>query len=641
MNMSVSGSQPGGGRFASIPKVSNGRNGHRVGITDDKYARVLMEHVSDVLVVMNDEGFLHYTSPSVERMLGFTPEELIGQNCFDLVHPGDLLTARAAFNDAVQKPGLAGPPVEIRTRHKDGYWCETEAIGKCLPDDIGQLVLVISLRDVTARKKTEEALRQSELKLRLHSQQTRMALIEWNTDFKITGWNSAAEKMFGYTAEEVVGKTGEFILSEKTKVLVEQIGRDLLAGKAGESIVNDNITREGRTIICNWCNTPIKATSGEVIGIVSLVEDVTERMRMAEKIQEQANLLNLAQDAIVVWDLENRITYVNKSAESLYGWAAQEVMEKHVGEFLSLDDTRFEAARGTLMQQGGWSGELRQTTRSGRNVVVSSRWTLVRDQEGAPKSVLVINTDITEKKQLQARFLRTQRVESIGVLTSGIAHDLNNILSPILMIVSMLRKELTSPTAQARLDLLESNAMHGVDIVRQILTFARGLKAEKEPIQSTALLREFSRLIQEIFPKTITFDFQIPDGLWTLQGNATELHQVLLNLCINARDAMPQGGVLTVAAENVMLDEAAAASIANAKPGRHVVWRISDTGTGIAPENINRIFDPFFSTKGEEKGTGLGLSIMLGIVSNHDGCVHVQSELMQGTDFRIYLPAMN
>ena len=507
-----------------------GRSNRTVGgILTDEHLPALLEHVSDVLAIMNEEGFVRYVSPPVERMLGFKPEQLLGSNAFELVHPDDLSKARNAFAEVLNKPGIPGPLLELRTKHHDGSWRVTEALGKCLPDDLGQLVLVLSLRDITSRKEAEKALERTESK----------------------------------------------------------------------------------------------------------------RRAMEEQMQEQANLLDLAQDAILVCDLTNQITYWNKSAERVYGWTGQEMIGKRAPAFLFRENERFQAAQETLMKQGSWSGELTQVSRSGNEVIVSSRWTLVCDSQRRPKSILIINTDITEKKELQARFLRTQRVESIGVLTSGIAHDLNNILSPILMIVAMLRKEVKSPTAQARLDLLESNALHGVDVVRQILTFARGLKAEKEPIQTASLLQEFSRLVREIFPKEISFDFRIPDELWTIKGNATELHQVLLNLCINARDAMPQGGCLTVAAENVVLDEEAARSVPNAKPGSYVMWQIKDTGTGIAPENINRIFDPFFSTKGEENGTGLGLSIMLGIVSNHDGCVHVESEVNHGTDFKIYLPVMH
>ncbi|MDB6026704.1 MAG: hypothetical protein JWM68_2927 [Verrucomicrobiales bacterium] len=611
------------------------------GVYGERHLHSLIENVSDIVAVLNDEGFVRYVSPSVERILGYRPQDIVGTNAFDLIHLDDLLAAKTSFVQALLNPGQSSGLVPVRTRYQDGSWGHMEAIGKSLPDALGQLIVVLSLRDITSRKEAEAALQRSEYKLRLHSEQTRMALIEWDTEFRITGWNAAAEKMFGYTADEVVGKTGGMIVPESSKGLVREIGRDLLLGQGGERMTNENLTRDGRKIICDWCNTPLLTAEGKVIGIISLVEDVTERQVMAEQMREQASLLDLAQDAILVWDLEQRIKYWNKSAERLYGWMTDEVIGQQVSTFLFPKKTSFQAALITLMEKGEWSGELVQTAKSGKEIFVSSRWTLVKNSQGRAKSVLVINTDITEKKQLQAHFLRAQRIESLGTLASGIAHDLNNIFAPILMITPMLRSELKRSEALARLDTLESSALHGVEIVKQILTFSRGLKTGKEPIQMHQLMEGFARLIREVFPKSITLHFTIPKDLWVVNGNATELHQVLMNLFINARDAMPSGGVLTLIATNIILNEETAPRIVNARPGRYVSWQVSDTGVGIPPENMARIFDPFFSTKEQAKGTGLGLSIMHGIINNHDGCIEVQSREMQGTEFKIYLPASN
>jgi signal transduction histidine kinase/CheY-like chemotaxis protein len=279
-------------------------------------------------------------------------------------------------------------------------------------------------------------------------------------------------------------------------------------------------------------------------------------------------------------------------------------------------------------------------TKSGRHILVSSRWTLVRDAQGQPKSILMINTDITEKKQLEAQFLRAQRMDSIGTLGIGIAHDLNNILAPVMMIGPLLRSEIKDSATLALLDSMEASAQRGADIVKQILTFSRGARSEKVPLQTFRLLKEFSGFLRETVPRNILLKFSAPKNLWMVEGNSTELHQVLVNLCCNAREAMPGGGTLTLSAQNLTLDDNAAASIPNARAGRYVVWIVADTGVGISPANLDRVFDPFFTTKEVGKGPGLGLSTVLGIVNSTGGCIRLKSELGRGTEVKIYLPAL-
>jgi len=252
---------------------------------------------------------------------------------------------------------------------------------------------------------------------------------------------------------------------------------------------------------------------------------------------------------------------------------------------------------------------------------------------------LALFRDLTERKQLERQFLRAQRLESIGTLAGGVAHDLNNILAPILMVGPILSQEVKSPTGQQLLTTVETCARRGAELVKQLTTFARGLDGEKGPFQSSHLLREVCKIVTETFPKAIQLKYQIPTDLWIILGVPTQIHQVLLNLTVNARDAMPEGGCLTLAAENIRLDEAAARLIPGAKAGPFVVFRIADTGTGIAPEIADLIFDPFFTTKGPDRGTGLGLSTVVGIVKSHGGFIQFTSLPAQGTEFRVYLPA--
>ena len=370
------------------------------------------------------------------------------------------------------------------------------------------------------------------------------------------------------------------------------------------------------------------------------IEHEAERRRAEEKIGAQARLLDLAQDAIVVRDMEDRVCYWNQGAVQLYGWSAAEAAGRKVTDLFWPDPEVFRKAKEQLLLTGQWVGEATHRTKSGQILTTSSRWTLVRDAQGRPESVLAINTDLTEHKRTEALFLRAQRLESIGQLAGGIAHDLNNILAPMMMIAPILRDQITDPDTHAMLTTLESNAQRGADIVRQILLFARGIESTKVPLQTRHLLRDCARMIQETFPKNITIQSSFASDLWLVQADATQLHQVVMNLTVNARDAMPHGGTLTLGAENCLLDDLMASQVPHAKAGPYVLWRVSDTGQGIAPDILDRIFDPFFTTKEPGKGTGLGLSTALGIVRNHDGFIQVASELGRGTEFQVYFPGL-
>jgi two-component system, cell cycle sensor histidine kinase and response regulator CckA len=253
--------------------------------------------------------------------------------------------------------------------------------------------------------------------------------------------------------------------------------------------------------------------------------------------------------------------------------------------------------------------------------------------------MLVINTDITEKKKLEGQFLRVQRMESIGTLAGGLAHDLNNVLTPILMAIRMLRDEIQTEAGQEILKTLEISAQRGSGIVAQVLSFARGVEGERAVLQLKHPLSEVSNIAKDTFPRTIQISTKVNPDLWPVIGDPTQLHQVFMNLCVNARDAMPHGGRLDIEADNRLIDENYARMQTDAKSGPYVVVTVSDTGVGIPPALLSKIFEPFFSTKERGKGTGLGLSSASGIVKSHGGFLTVYSEVGKGSRFRVHIPA--
>jgi PAS domain S-box-containing protein len=374
--------------------------------------------------------------------------------------------------------------------------------------------------------------------------------------------------------------------------------------------------------------------------IYAVAVDVTDRKAKEQKIQEQAALLDIATDAIVVRDLDNQIQFWNKGAESIYGWQATEAIGQKITELLYADiPLETTLAAQMVREQNTWQGELHKLTKTGKEVIVESRWTLVLDEAGNPRSILSVDTDITEKKQLEQQFLRAQRLESLGSLASGIAHDLNNVLTPIVGAAQLL--PMTMPNLDDRnrrlLNMLVESSKRGSGLVKQILTFARGMNGERTTLQVRHILTEIISVARQTFPKSIEIQVNnASEDLWLVSVDATQIHQVLMNLFVNARDAMPDGGSLKASTENIVID---AASVQIQSPvGSYILITIADTGMGMTPEMLDRIFDPFFTTK--ETGTGLGLSTVRGIVKAHGGAIEVESEVGRGTCFKIYLPAI-
>jgi PAS domain S-box-containing protein len=371
------------------------------------------------------------------------------------------------------------------------------------------------------------------------------------------------------------------------------------------------------------------------------LRETSERKLAEQKIREQAALLDIASDAIFVRDLDHRILYWNQGAERLYGWQAAEAIGQKANELLHSNAVQVSDMMQTLFDQGEWRGDLVKVTKTGKEVTVEGRWTLVRNETGQPKSVLSVETDITDKKQLEAQLLRAQRLESLGTLAGGIAHDLNNILTPILAMpqIIRLRQPQLDERAQAMLKTIEDSAQRGANLVKQILTFTRGTGGERVALQVAPLLQEVIKVVEQTFPKAIAIREELPNQpLGIVSADPTHLHQVLMNLCVNARDAMPNGGVLTLSIEPYFVDEVFAQTNFEAQVGEYVLITIADTGTGIPPEVRDRIFDPFFTTKAHGQGTGLGLSTVLGIVKTYGGFLRVSSEMGKGTQFKVYLP---
>ncbi len=361
-----------------------------------------------------------------------------------------------------------------------------------------------------------------------------------------------------------------------------------------------------------------------------------------EKLIEQSIFLDKAQDAIFAHNLEGVITFWNKSAEKLYGWKAEDVINWKITDVLQKQmSSQYSKAWEHVMKTGEWIGELHQGKKKGDSVIVESRWTMIQHQENRPASILVINTDITEKRKLEAQFYHAQRLENIGALVGGIAHDLNNILSPILMAVQLLKQQIKDSKSNKMFKAIEVSAQRGAEIVGQFLSFAKGTNEQQSAVQLRYVLKDYERLIKATFPKSIDLSVNNQKNLWYIEADSTKLNQIILNLCVNARDAMPEGGNLTISANNYQLDVPIQYEGTQIPEGKYVQVSVSDTGTGIPEESLEKIFKPFYTTKSSDKGTGLGLSTVKNVIKNHNGFMRVNSKVGEGTTFELYFPAIS
>ena len=449
-----------------------------------------------------------------------------------------------------------------------------------------------------------------------------------------------AKRLGAASVAAVLGKTDYDFFSEEHARAAYEGEQEIMRTGMPLTNIEEKETWAGRPD--SWVSTtklPLRDESGKIIGIFGISRDITERKRAEAQICEQARLLDLVHEAVIVRDMEHHVLYWNNSAERIYGWTAQEASGQQARQFLHLDAARYAEATKVVLEKGEWRGEFNIRAKDGRELIVETGWTLVRDAQGKPKSILGISTDITKKKNLEAQMHRAQRMESLGTLAGGIAHDLNNVLAPLLMSVQLLKIKVGDQDGQKLLTTLETNVLRGAKLIKQLLAFGRGVEGGRTAVQLDSVVREIEQIIEETFPKSVEFEKHIPAGLWHVAGNSTQLYQVLMNLCVNARDAMPEGGKLQIQLENVVLDEIYAGLNLEAKPGSYVAVKVADTGEGI-PESIReRIFEPFFNTKAQGQGTGLGLSTCLGIVKSHDGFINCYSEADKGTVFKVFLPA--
>ncbi|PCI51227.1 MAG: hypothetical protein COB49_02555 [Alphaproteobacteria bacterium] len=500
----------------------------------------------------------------------------------------------------------------------------------------------VSVMDVTQIKTAQAARKESEKRLSLHLEQSPLGVISWDTNMTCIQWNPAAEKIFGYTQEEALGKHGiELLVAKKLKSEMSQYAKQMMQQSGSTHKINENMTKDSRTIICEWFNTPLIDEEGMAIGITSMVQDITKHKVIEDELRKLSRAVEQSPAAILITDTEGTIEYVNPKFEESTGYNAKEVMGR-TPRFLKSDDTseaQYKTLWDTITAGKKWRGEFPTKRKDGSIFWEFASISPITAEDGTITHFLAIKEDITERKQLENHLRRSQKMEAIGELAGGIAHDFNNLLGIIIGNLDLMKRKVEEGSKlEKHLEKAQNAALRGSSLTRRLLNFSHQAPEIGRPANINNIIRSLEDLVGKSLTRKITLETVLADGLWTVALNSGDFEDMMINLSLNARDAMPKGGRLIIKTRNIVINHQITNYEGKLEPGDYVEITISDTGVGMAKEISAKIFDPFFTTKEKDKGTGLGLAMVYGFIQRTKGHISVHSEEGVGTTFKIFLP---
>jgi PAS domain S-box-containing protein len=606
--------------------------------------RNIFESMQDGVYQSDADGRFAMANPAAARILGYkSAEDVTGKSVFE---HWENPTERGNFLEEIRDRKKVQSYI-IKGKRTDGTPIVLEVTSRILEDEESNFIGIEGiLRDITERKKAENELRDSRQRLNLHVEQTPLGVIEWTLDFKVNQWNSAAEKIFGYSRQEAIGKhKTELILPPNMREQADKMWADLISQKGGTRITNENKTKDGRIILCEWFNTPLVDESGQVIGAASLVLDVTEQKRSADMIANErerlAVTLRSIGDGVIVTDVHGNITLLNKIGEQLTGWSSEEAIgQPLIKVFNIIDETTRETCDNPVekvIRTGMIVGLANHTAlikKDGTEIIIADSGAPIRDRDSRTIGVVLVFRDITAQYRMEQEMQKMQKLESLGLLAGGLAHDFNNLLTSIIGNVSLAKMLIgIDHKAFERLTEAEKAAQRATDLTYQLLTFAKGGAPIKKVASITEIVKEAVSFA--LSGSSVNCTYNIPANLWSTEVDKGQMSQVFNNLIINAIQAMPNGGTVHIGFENIPVAEK---EVVPLNAGDYVRITFRDEGVGIPKQHISRIFEPYYTTK--QTGNGLGLSTVFSILKRHDGYISIKSKVGVGTTFTIYIPAL-
>lgn len=606
--------------------------------SESRYRRLFESARDGILILDAETGKIADVNPYMTELLGYTYEEIRDKHVWDLGFLRDIVANQENFRELSRQDYIRYSDKALETRA--GQRIEVEFISNAYLVD-GRRVMQCNIRDMTASAHAKAALEASHRLMKEIIDALPVRVFWKDRSLAYLGCNAVFARDAGLAdPRDIIGKTDlEMVWRDQAARYREDDRQVIESGRPKLLIEETQTTPAGDTITLLTSKVPLRDATGAISGILGTYEDISPLRRAEASEARLAMAVHQAAESIVITDAEGIIRDVNPAFEKNSGYSRDEVVGQNEGILQGgVHDAAFYQRMWTVLTDGRvWEGRLTNRRKDGTLYDEEVSISPMRDAAGKTVNYVAVKRDVTERERLESQLRRAQRMESIGTLAGGVAHDLNNALAPILMASELLRLALPD-VAMQDLDLIESGARRGADLVKQLLGFARGVEVDRLPVKLGPLVDEVEHLVRSTFPKNIELRVDYPRELPVILGDATQVHQVLLNLLVNARDAMPEGGTLSLEVHRTNLDDTWETDRLKIVPGPYVVLQVTDTGGGIPPEIVDRIFDPFFTTKGADQGTGLGLATTLGIVKGHGGFIRTYSNPGLGSTFRVYLP---
>jgi two-component system cell cycle sensor histidine kinase/response regulator CckA len=612
--------------------------------TSEERYRSLADAMPQIVWSTTQDGYHEFFNRQWYDYTGLTFEQSQGEEWYSVFHPDDRPLVRERWQHSLS----TGDPyeVEYRCRSRDGEY--RWFLGRALPqrDADGTIVRWFGTGTDIHDFKQAQADRDAAL-ARLDLQVERMPLAYMTTDatFRCTRWNPAAERTFGFPAAEVLGRHPfEILVPPSARPHVADLLARLRAGDMNVHGTNENVTKDGRVITCEWHNTPLFGPDGTFEGHLALAQDVTDRKEAERALHLRDRAIQAVVAGILITDPnqpDNPITFASPGFERMTGYSQEELLGRNC-RFLQGKDTDPSAVarvRAAIRGKEACAVELLNYRKDGTPFWNALSIAPIRDDAGRLTHFVGVQTDVTARRGLEEQFRQAQKMEAFGQLAGGVAHDFNNLLTIINGYSELLLHRLppTDPSRELAAEIYKAGERSAA-LTRQLLAFSRRQVLAPRVLDLNAVVGDTDRMLRRLLGEDLRLATALAPDLWAVRADAGQVEQVLMNLAVNARDAMPTGGRLTIETRNVELDAGYARARPGARPGPHVLLSVTDTGSGMTPAVKARVFEPFFTTKEPGKGTGLGLATVYGIVQQSGGHVAVYSEVGVGTSVKVYLP---